>query len=66
MKSKKGHIEFYKFIEFLLILFISFFVFTMSFSFIIIIYMLLLLDCIVFNFKYFKKIVKATKELFAV
>jgi hypothetical protein len=68
MKNNKlnKHIEFYKFIEFLLILFISFFVFSMAFGWIIIIYMLLLFDCIMLNFKYTKKIIKACKEFFAV
>jgi hypothetical protein len=63
MKKKNKHIEFYKFVEFIIILFISFYIFTMQFSFIITIYMLLLLDCIMFDFKYFKKLVKAYKDL---
>ena len=63
MKTKKK-IESYKLVEFLLLLFISFFAFTMEFSFIIILYILFLFDWIVCDLKYIKKIIKGYKSLF--
>ncbi len=65
MKNKK-HESFYKFSEFIIIMFISFYIFTLSFGFIVLIYMLFLIDWILFDFKNIKKIVKATKEFLAV